>query len=241
MISVVIPAHNEEGLITRAIDSVVCGTSIPFEILVVLDRCSDSTEQKVEAYRRESIRAIANEGSPGLAGALNTGLAAAKGDWVARLDADDIQRPMRLEKQLETAHRYRLDLCCGWADLIDSSGRHILDQTTPVDSRAIASALARRNVIVHSSVLMRRIPVLGYGGYRRVRWEDYDLWVRLLVAGFRFGCLSESVVIREFRPDGYGESHGRGLLGRIDTARLGLRVAFHNLMNRGSIRMHPGR
>ena len=219
------PAHNEEALIGRAIDSVLAGTTLEHEIVVVLDRCSDRTGEVVAGYGRTSVRAVENQGPPGLGGALNTGLGAAAGEWVARLDADDVQHPGRLESQLEMAVRDSLDVCCGWARMVDSAGREMLIQSTPAASQAIRRSLRRSNVIVHSSVLMRRARVLSQGGYRKTRWEDYDLWVRLSAADFRFGCLEEVVVTREYRPEGYGATFGRSLGGRLDVARLRLRAA----------------
>jgi glycosyltransferase involved in cell wall biosynthesis len=229
LISVVIPARNEEVLIGRAIDSVISSTSTEFEIVVVLDNCTDRTAEIVASFRRESIRLVSNQGPPGLSGALNTGLAAAKGEWVARLDADDVQRPNRLERQLALAAKESLDVCCGWARLVDAAGSEILQRPTPIDSDAIRKGLRRGNVIVHSSVLMKRLRVLGFGGYRNTRWEDYDLWVRLAAAGFRFGCLGEFVVTRQFRPTGYGETHGNGVRGRLDVMRLRLRAWSHTM------------
>lgn len=226
MISIVIPAHNEASLIGRAIRSVIEGTRIEFEIVVVLDRCTDGTDLVVAGFQRDSIRTVQNQGPPGLAGALNTGLGSARYEWVARLDADDVQRPDRLERQLALAQRDSLDVCCGWARLVDESGREILLQKTPLSGEEIGRGLRRSNVIVHSSVVMRRVRILGYGGYRKTRWEDYDLWVRLHSAGLRFGCLGEVVVDREFRPAGYGETQGHGLGGRIDVARLRLRAMW---------------
>jgi glycosyltransferase involved in cell wall biosynthesis len=228
VISIVIPAHNEEALIGRAIRSVVDSTSIDFEVVVVLDRCTDGTGSVVAGFRRDSIRTVENQGPPGLAGARNTALGAARGEWIACLDADDIQHPGRLERQLALADRESLDICCAWARLVDDRGSEIRIQATPLTSDGIAKGLRRSNVIVQSTVLMKRLRVLGYGGYRKTRWEDYDLWVRLTAAGFRFGCLGEVVVTRQLRSTGYGERQGQSLGGRIDVARLRLRAMRRN-------------
>jgi glycosyltransferase involved in cell wall biosynthesis len=222
-ISVIIPAHNEEGRIGRAVASVLADAQPPIEVLVVLDRCSDGTARVLEALADARIRFLPNTGEPGIAGALNTGLKAARAPIVARLDADDVQRAGRLSLQLQRMTTGGLDLCCSWAELM-RAGALPVTQTTPLTSGEIRSALRRSNVIVHSTVVMRRDRVARLGGYRNTRWEDYDLWVRLSTDGGRFGCVPEVLVTREHRDDGLGE-RGRSMAGRLATIQLRLRAA----------------
>ncbi len=222
-VSVVIPAHNEEARIGRAVTSVLADPQPLVEVLVVLDRCTDGTSRVLEAIADPRIRFFPNTGWPGIGGALNTGLRAARAPLVARLDADDIQRPGRLALQLRRLTDDGLDLCCGWAKLMRANAPPIT-QTTPLRSHEIQHALRRSNVIVHSTVLMRRDRVLRLGGYHKTRWEDYDLWVRLAADGARFGCVPAVLVARELRVDGYGE-RGRSMAGRLATIQLRLRAA----------------
>lgn len=226
VVSFVVPAHNEEGRIARAVRSALVDDELPIEVVVVLDRCTDGTARVLASIGDPRVRAIANDGPPGIAGALNSGLKAARAALVARLDADDIEEPGRLLRQRELMQARDLDVCCGWARLMRPRMRAIL-QRTPVDSDEIRRALRRSNVIVHSTVLMKRERVLDVGGYRQTRWEDYDLWVRLSAAGARFGCVPAVVVTREFRNNGYGQTHS-GIGGRIDTLALRLRAAAAN-------------
>jgi glycosyltransferase involved in cell wall biosynthesis len=222
-ISVVIPAHNEEGRIGRAVASVLADAQPPIEVLVVLDRCTDGTARVLEAMADTRVRFFPNASWPGIGGALNTGLRAARAPLVARIDADDVQRPGRLARQLRQLTDDDLDLCCGWAELI-RAGAPPLMQTTPLGSDDIRHALRRSNVIVHSTVVMRRDRVLELGGYHDTQWEDYDLWVRLAADGARFGCVPAVLVRRELRVDGYGE-RGRSMAGRLATIQLRLRAA----------------
>jgi len=228
-ISVVIPAHNEEGRIGRAVASVLADAQPPVEVLVVLDRCTDGTASVLTAMADTRVRFLPNTGGPGIAGGLNTGLRAARAPFVARLDADDVQRPGRLTLQLRRLTDDGLDLCCGWAELI-RAGAPPVTQTTPLASDVIRAALRRSNVIVHSTVVMRRDRVLRLGGYHDTRWEDYDLWVRLSADGGRFGCVPTVLVTREHRDDGLGE-RGRSMAGRLATLQLRLRAA--RAMGRG--------
>lgn len=222
LVSVVIPAHNEERRVARAVESVLADREPPVEVVVVLDRCTDGTARVLAATADPRLRVLANAGRPGIAGALNTGLNAARAPFIARLDADDAQRPGRLALQLRRLTQDRLDLCCGWAQLIRADGS--VTQTTPLGSDAIRRGLRRSNVIVHSTVLMRRDRALRLGGYRDTRWEDYDLWIRFAADGARFGCVPAELVTRELRSDGYGERN-RSIAGRLDAVRLRLRAA----------------
>jgi len=222
-VSVLIPAHNEEERIGRAVASVLADSEPPVEVLVVLDRCTDGTAGALEAIADPRVRFFPNTGWPGIGGALNTGLAAARAPIVARLDADDVQRPGRLAVQLRRLTEDRLDLCCGWAQL-RRAGAPPVTQTTPLRSHEIRAALRGSNVIVHSTVVMRRDRVLRLGGYRQTRWEDYDLWIRLAADGARFGCVPAVLATRELRLDGYGE-RGRSMAGRLATLQLRLRAA----------------
>ena len=173
-VSILIPAHNEEERIGRAVASVLADAEPPIEVLVVLDRCTDGTARVLEAIADPRVRFFPNTGWPGIGGALNTGLRAARAPIVARLDADDVQRPGRLALQLRRLTDDGLDLCCGWAELVRADAPPIM-QTTPLSSNDIQQALRRSNVIVHSTVVMRRDRVLRLGGYHETRWEDYDL------------------------------------------------------------------
>ncbi len=222
-VSVVIPVHNEEGRIGRALASVLADTEPPIEVVVVLDRCTDGTARLLETMADARVRFFPNTGAPGIGGALNTGLRAARAPIIARLDADDIQRTGRLALQLRHLTDDDLDLSCGWAEL-HRTGAPPLMQTTPLRSGDIQQALRRSNVIVHSTVMMRRDRVLRLGGYRSTQWEDYDLWVRLAADGARFGCVPNVLVTRELRVDGYGE-RGRSMAGRLATLQLRLRAA----------------
>jgi hypothetical protein len=108
--------------------------------------------------------------------------------------------------------------------VVGNNGDQLFLQSTPSDSYEIRRGLSRANVIVHSTVLMRLDSIRSVGGYRRTRWEDYDLWVRLSRSGSRFGCVPEVVIKRELRLEGYGNQHAT-ILGRIDTVRHRLRAS----------------
>jgi glycosyltransferase involved in cell wall biosynthesis len=225
-VSVLLPAHDEERLIERAVRSVLQGDLQDVEVVVCLDHCTDDTAGVLRRLGDPRVVCVVNDGTPGIGPALNVALRAARADVVARLDADDAQSPDRLPRQLEHLARHRLDLCLAWARLVDAAGRELLLQTSPLESEGIRRGLRRANVIVHSTVLMRREALHRAGGYRSTRWEDYDLWVRLSRLGCRFGGVPAVVVTRTHRVDGWGHSNGLRLEGRLDILRHRVRAAW---------------
>src|SRR5271156_6049934 len=111
-LSVIIPAYNVSGIIGRAIRSAAAQTFSPLEILVIDDCSTDDTVEVVRALGREipSIRLLSTSVNGGPSAARNVGLRAAKGDWIALLDADDAWKPGRLKRLSEVASATSADL-----------------------------------------------------------------------------------------------------------------------------------
>jgi succinoglycan biosynthesis protein ExoO len=110
-ISVIIPAYNVSGIIGRAIRSAAAQTLPPLEILVIDDCSTDNTVDAVEALGREipSLRLLSTPANGGPSAGRNVGLRAARGDWIALLDADDAWKPGRLERLAEVARATSAD------------------------------------------------------------------------------------------------------------------------------------
>ena len=114
MISIVMPSYNSAAFIREAVDSVISQTYPHFELLVCDDGSSDATQEIVrEMARRDNrIRLIVNQHG-GVSRNCNVGLEAAKFPWIARLDADDVAAPDRLEIQIKAAERQPDVICWG--------------------------------------------------------------------------------------------------------------------------------
>jgi succinoglycan biosynthesis protein ExoO len=109
--SVIIPAYNVSDIIERAIRSAAAQTLPPLEILVIDDCSTDNTVEAVEALGREipSLRLLSTPANGGPSAGRNVGLRAARGDWIALLDADDAWKPGRLERLAEVARATSAD------------------------------------------------------------------------------------------------------------------------------------
>lgn len=124
LVSVVMPLFNGESYVREAIDSVLAQTQADLELIVVDDCSSDASARAVASYADPRIRLLSHERNKGAAQARNTAIAAARGRYIAFLDADDVWLPHKLEEQIgfmETAH---VGMCFTAYETIEADGAH---------------------------------------------------------------------------------------------------------------------
>ena len=185
-VSVIIPAYNGAATVGRAIDSALAQTHPPIEIIVVDDGSADATAAVVEAYP-PPVRLI-RKANGGPASARNVGAATATGDWLAMLDADDWWHEDKLERQLALDTSPEIGLIHAFA----SHSRSRVPREVTLD------LLLRSNVIINSTVLIRRRVFEALGGFDvspgLISVEDYALWLRVLAAGHRVVTCPEVLI-----------------------------------------------
>lgn len=194
VVSVVLAARNALKVLPRALASLSAQTMSDWECVVVDDGSTDDLADAVGADSR--VRVVRQEAS-GLTAALRRGVAEAKGEFVARLDADDICLPDRLRRQTEELARCPevAVLGCG-VELVSECGAHLGTRVFPsAHSELVASMDALLTPIPHSTLMVRRDALESVGGYRTafVKAQDYDLLRRISERG-RLGSLSEVLV-----------------------------------------------
>jgi hypothetical protein len=189
-ISVVMPVYNAGRHLRLAIESVLAQTFANFEFLVCDDGSTDGSVDVAEGYARADPRVqLLRAPHEGFVSRLNAGLRAARGDLIARMDADDESLPERFERQHAFLHAHP-DVVVVGTDyaIIDEDGdllgigRHRTEHDALV-SKLLAGDLG---VIGHPTAMMRRGGVLGVGGYRErygATESDLDLWFRLAKVG----------------------------------------------------------
>lgn len=184
-VSVVMPVRNGGRFLRLAIESVLGQSMRDLELVVVDDGSQDDSAEIVRGYAARDRRVgLIQLPTSGISVALNAGLEAAGGAWVARLDADDVALPGRLARQLEAA-RARPDVVvwASWAETIDVTGRTIGRVSTgPLTDAEFARDHAAGLVeILHPTVMLRRTVALDVGGYdaRFDGAEDVELWDRV--------------------------------------------------------------
>ena len=186
MVSVVIPAFNQARFLPAAIESAIAQTYRDREIIVVDDGSTDDTPEVARRYG-DAVRYV-RQANKGLAGARNTGIDRARGEFVALLDSDDVWLPGFLEYMLGVAdaHPRAAVYFSAW-QYIDSGGNLLPEPphvhvVPPADTYR---TLLKANFIVPSAVVMRRPAVVSAGLFDEQfrRLEDWELWIRLLRQG----------------------------------------------------------
>lgn len=199
MISVIMSAYNEkESELRKSIDSIINQTFRDLEIIIVDDN-PNNTELKtiLDSLTDERIKLIYNEKNMGLVNSLNRALKVATGEYIARMDADDISFPDRLEKQLKYLQEKDLDLVGGWLVLIDDSeeDREIMKYEFPSSVEGVNATVRFGSPIPHPTWLGRRKVFDELNGYRNVRYcEDYDFVLRAVYHGFKLGSIPDYVL-----------------------------------------------
>lgn len=210
MVSVVLPVKDGAETLETALESIARQTLDEWECLVVDDGSSDSSREIAENWQKRDERFHSLEcETEGIASALNTGIAAAQGKWIARMDADDESAPERLETQLEFARRNRdveviasrveyggnRDEREGFAVYVDWMNELLTHDEISLN-RFVESPVA------HPSVMFLRNLLQRHGGYREGGFpEDYELWLRWLDVGVRFGKTPEALLTWNDRDD----------------------------------------
>ncbi len=216
-VTVVIPTRDRWDLLSRhGLRSALGQEDVEVEVIVVDDGSTDGTAGSVAALDERRLRVIRHEESRGQAGARNAGIAAARGEWLAFLDDDDLWSPRKLRAQLDTASMSGAGFVYAGAVLVYDDGSILTFDRFPNDDD-LSSALLESNVIPAgaSNILARTDLVRGLGGFdeRLSFLTDWDLWTRLALAGRGAACdqllvahfkHGSSELIR-YRPDVVGE------------------------------------
>ena len=197
-ISVLMSCYNAARWLDEAIESVLRQTHTDFEFIIVDDGSKDDTSSILQRYSTSDARIVViTKPNSGLGDSLNVGIDQARGEWIARLDADDLCEPTRLARQLELA-RSNAHLVFVGSGLvtIDERGAKLGTHHYPTRHAELLRHLREvRKFPPHSSAMIRAAAVRAVGGYRtRIRRaQDWDLWLRLSASG-DLACVDESLV-----------------------------------------------
>ncbi|WP_434777782.1 glycosyltransferase [Neisseria sp. Ec49-e6-T10] len=201
--------------LSEALGSLSVQTLLPNEVVLVLDGpIPDETHQVIKKFVDLgclNIKVCALSENKGLGEALAYGLNQTSYDLVARMDADDIAKPERFEKQITFLVEHpEVDILGSWVDEF-SDNPQLIDRvkTVPQTHQEIAHYLCRRNPINHPTVLFRKNSVLAVGNYQDFYLnEDYYLWIRMYKNGAQFYNLNESLVYFRVSQDTYRKRGG---------------------------------
>ena len=186
-VSVVMPVYNAERFLREAINSILGQTYTDFEFIIVEDVSTDRTAEIIESYSDARILYIKNKKNIGMPASLNKGIALAHGEYIARMDADDVSIPERIEKQFLFMESHpEVGVTSSNAIIIDGKGNFISEMYVPQSHILILWTFCFSCSIIHPAVMANRQLFRQAGGYRDLANdkaecfpEDYDLWVRL--------------------------------------------------------------
>lgn len=183
VVSVLMPVYNGERFLESAVRSVLTQSYEPFELVVVDDGSTDGSSALLARLAAEDVRIrVHHQENRGHAGALNTALEFARGEFVAVLDCDDEALPGRLEAQVDALERDRMLVAIGGAaEFIREDGACFFVQAYPTTSEQVSSDLLTTCPVLHSAMMMRRDAVMDIGAYRETLSLalDYDILLRL--------------------------------------------------------------
>ena len=183
MITVLLSVFNGDRWLEKSINSILEQTYRNFEFLIINDGSKDNSLKIIDKYLKKDkrIRLISHE-NMGLTKSLNVGISNAKGNWIARIDSDDIACPRRLELQIIHAIKNDLGLVGCQSNIIDENENFKKKVNIPINHNKIINNLKKQKAsFSHSSVLFKKNLVLKLGGYRESmeKAQDYDLWLRI--------------------------------------------------------------
>ena len=168
LVSIVLPVHNCERYISKSIDSCLKQAYENIEIIIVNDASNDGTGDILRGYeeRFKKIRILNIEKQNSLGAVLNIGIRSSKGKYIARMDADDIMYPIRVEKQVEFLEANEdVVVVGGQIDIIDAEGNITEERKYSLNDKALRRNLFIYQPFAHPAIMFRKNIVLDFGMY----------------------------------------------------------------------------
>lgn len=234
--------YNAEKTIERAIRSLYEYTG-EMEVIAVNDGSSDNTLAVLSALKKQflTLKVFSNEKNRGLTYSLNFAFSKSSGEFIARLDADDINAKSRFEKQLLFMSEHpEYAFCAGNAILFDENGNYARRK---FPEKVTVNEIVRENPFIHPTLFIRRSALEKVGAYRdikkTVRCEDYDLIFRLYATGLYGYNINEDLIYYFEERNGAGkhsfktrrnEFYVRRYGSKINNSKRGRMLAFKPLI-----------
>lgn len=217
LVSVIIPTYNRGYIIKQAVESVQNQTYSEIEILIVDDGSTDNTEEIVSKISDNRIRYIKNPNNCGVSHTRNLGIAAARGNYIAFQDSDDIWKEDKLQKQMEhmKANGYGMVYCAFEREFQDGTVVAYPPKEIPLEEKqgSIFKSLLRRNLISTQTMLVKRTVLndVGYFNEGMSNLEDYELALRI-AERFSIGMVDEALVYLKTLSDGINQNQLQSLV-----------------------------
>ncbi len=179
-VSVLLPVYNAATYLREAVESILGQSFTDFEFLIINDGSTDASEEIIESYLDSRIRYIKNEKNIGLVATLNRGIELATGEYIARMDADDISLPERFARQVAYMDQHPEVGACGTAFQFFGDSEYI--SRNPEDFRQAFTLLSNNSSLGHPTSMIRRSVLMQH----HIRYEeeyeyaaDFAFWIRI--------------------------------------------------------------
>jgi glycosyltransferase involved in cell wall biosynthesis len=203
-VSVILPVYNCRRYLVEAVGSILAQTFTDWELIAVNDGSTDGSEELLRRFQSDPRVRRLDRPHSGIVGTLNDGISQARGQFIARMDADDRSHPDRLRRQLEFMRQHPECVALGCRCMaIDPDGDPIATIRCPLEHEKIEAEFLRGfgHAMVHPAVMFRREALNDIGGYRPEYQfvEDVDLFLRLAQHG-RLANLEETLLDYRVHP-----------------------------------------
>jgi glycosyltransferase involved in cell wall biosynthesis len=234
LISVIMPVYNAEKYLREAISSILDQTVSDFELIILNDASTDSSEEIIYSFKDRRIIYVLNKINLGLIGTLNKGIELAQGMYIARMDNDDISDPKRFEIQLDYLEKDReAGMVCSPIIGITSAGKERDHWPADFQTRTsgeIAARLPYENCISHPTVMLEA------GLLKKYRYasnqqgsEDWDLWLRLVRDGIKIIKTNEVLLRYRIHEQSITSAYRKKRPAQLKAAAVKLRFAVASL------------
>lgn len=208
VVSVLMPVYNAADYLADAIESILCQTFRDFELILIDDGSTDGSLQIAGRFNDSRLKIVRNASNLGVATALNIGISKSRGPFLARMDADDISRPERLERQLLFMRWHEtIGVCGSWVRCFDD--KRFFTYRYPVGSECVRAYMLFANPLAHPSVMIDRQKFENHHLFYDPQYaaaQDYALWVRCRQ---RFALDNLPVALVDVRKNAQGVTHSR--------------------------------
>jgi glycosyltransferase involved in cell wall biosynthesis len=217
-ITILMSVYNGLPFLEDSIQSILNQSFKDFEFLIIDDCSSDTSLEVLETYikKDERIRLIKNNKNQGLGYNLKKGVELAKGDYIARMDDDDISLPHRLQTQYDFATKNPdIDIIGSYATDIDENGNEKGLRKMPISNDDIIKYIWTCPII-HPTAFIKKEALIKAGSYgNEKRRQDYALWFRCAKAGLKFANIPEPLLKYRFEDSYYKKNNMRALLTQV--------------------------
>lgn len=246
------PVYNSRPFVHAAVESILHQSFTDYEFIIIEDASTDGSAEIIRSFKDHRIRLITHEQNQGLIPCLNQGIQQAHGQYLARMDSDDISLPRRLELQANYLDAHTsIGIVGTQVEVIDENGLPFPRKKTPapfpVSTGMVSWMMLFRCSLAHPSVMLRRSVFEKIGLYDTtfLHAEDYELWLRALQNSIKIGNLPQSLLCYRWHPANISQRHratqkenAARALARTLSHMLNQNVPYqaaYNLQNRGNV------